>query len=70
MRNIVTGSLLLVGLLLGTATASFASQPIHDRDAQTTVHQFGHIQRADYYYHHNRYHHRAGDRRHHRWHYW
>lgn len=71
MRNIVTGALLVVGLLIGTATASFGSQRVHIRETPKVVHEVGNIHRADYYYyHHHRYHHRAWDRHHHRWRYW
>lgn len=70
MQNILTGSLLMVDLLLGTATASFASQQVHVREARATTHEVGNVHRADYYYHLHRYHHRTWDRTHHCWRYW
>lgn len=70
MRHVVAGSVLMIGLLAGTSTLSFASpstRPMPATDQVITASHASNILQADYYYNHHRYHHRRWDRRHHRW---
>lgn len=73
MRRIVAAGTLMLGLLAGTSTLSFASpstQLMRGADSVVAASHAANIQQADYYYHHHRYHHRRWDKRHHRWQYY
>ena len=70
MRKLMAGAALMLGLLAGTSTLSFAAPSMHAADHREAASRSSSIEHADYYYRHHRYHHRAWDRRHRHWRYW